>query len=84
MPGYRLLAVDIDGTLVSREDELSQATRAALERAGRAGIRIVLATGRRYRRVLPLVEPLGSVLLWTVPPPTILSTMRTLSKRSAE
>jgi len=56
---YRLLAIDIDGTLVNSRDELSPATREALARAGRSGIRVVLATGRRYSRALHLAEPLG-------------------------
>ena len=58
MSRYRLLAIDIDGTLVSREEELTPATRDALVRAGREGIHVVLATGRRYSRTLHLVEPL--------------------------
>jgi 5-amino-6-(5-phospho-D-ribitylamino)uracil phosphatase len=49
----------VDGTLVNSRDELTPATREALARAGRAGIHVVLATGRRYRRTLHLVEPLG-------------------------
>jgi 5-amino-6-(5-phospho-D-ribitylamino)uracil phosphatase len=57
-PVYRLLAIDIDGTLVNSRDELTPATRAALARAGAAGIRVVLATGRRYSHALALVEPL--------------------------
>jgi Cof subfamily protein (haloacid dehalogenase superfamily) len=56
---FRLLAIDIDGTLVNSQEELSPATQAALARAGRAGIHLVLATGRRYSRTLHLVEPLG-------------------------
>lgn len=59
MPPYRLLAIDIDGTLVNSRDELTPPTRRALVRAGNAGIRVVLATGRRYSRTLHLVEPLG-------------------------
>lgn len=59
MPRYRLLAIDIDGTLVNSRDELTLATREALARAGAAGIRVVLATGRRYSRTLHLVEPLA-------------------------
>ncbi len=59
MPRYRLLAIDIDGTLVNSRDELTDATRQALLRATEAGVQIVLATGRRYSRALPLVEPLG-------------------------
>ncbi len=53
------MAIDIDGTLVNSRDELTPRVRAALTRAGRSGIRIVLASGRRYSRVLPLVEPLA-------------------------
>ena len=59
MPRYRLLAIDIDGTLVNSRDELTDRTRQALRRATESGMRIVLATGRRYSRALPLVEPLG-------------------------
>lgn len=55
----RMLAIDIDGTLVNSRDELTPATREALRRASREGIQVVLATGRRYSRALPLVEPLG-------------------------
>ncbi len=59
MPRYRLLAIDIDGTLLNTRDQLTPATRDALVRAGEAGIHVVLATGRRYSRTLHLVEPLG-------------------------
>jgi Cof subfamily protein (haloacid dehalogenase superfamily) len=59
MSPFRLLAIDIDGTLVNSRDELTQVTRDALIRAGRSGIQVVLATGRRYSRTLHLIEPLG-------------------------
>lgn len=59
MSRYKLLAIDIDGTLVDLHDQVSPPTRAALARAGEAGIRIVLATGRRYARALPIVDALG-------------------------
>jgi Cof subfamily protein (haloacid dehalogenase superfamily) len=55
---YRLLAIDIDGTLVNTRDELTPATRQALVHAGETGIHVVLATGRRYSRTLHLVAPL--------------------------
>ncbi len=58
-PPYRLLAVDIDGTLLNSSDEMTPATQAALRRAIAAGIRVVLATGRRYGQTLHLLEPLG-------------------------
>jgi Cof subfamily protein (haloacid dehalogenase superfamily) len=59
MPRYRLLAVDIDGTLVNSRNELTPSTCGALRRAMAAGIHVVLATGRRYSHTLHLVEPLG-------------------------
>jgi hypothetical protein len=52
----RLLAIDIDVTLVNSRDELTEPTRRALRRACDAGLKIVLATGRRYSRALPLVD----------------------------
>ncbi len=55
----RLLAIDIDGTLVNSRDELTPEVCTALKTAKAAGVEIVLATGRRYSRALPLVEPLG-------------------------
>lgn len=59
MLDYRLLAVDIDGTLVNSQDRLTETTCRAIRRAGTAGLQVVLATGRRYSRALPLVESLG-------------------------
>ncbi len=58
MPRYRLLALDIDGTLVNSDHALTDPTRLAVLRAKQAGLEVVLATGRRYSRTLPLVEPL--------------------------
>lgn len=55
----RLLALDIDGTLVNGEHELTSATRDAVRRAKSAGVEVALVTGRRYSRTLPLVEPIG-------------------------
>jgi Cof subfamily protein (haloacid dehalogenase superfamily) len=59
VPRYRLLAIDIDGTLVDLDDQITQQTHAALDRAAAAGVAIVLATGRRYARALPVVQRLG-------------------------
>lgn len=55
----RLIALDVDGTLAARGDEVSPATRAALHRAARSGVRVAIATGRRYRTTLRVVESLG-------------------------
>ena len=37
MPRYRLLAIDVDGTLVNSSDELTPATQAALRSANGRG-----------------------------------------------
>jgi hypothetical protein len=44
---FRALALDYDGTLASH-DHLADATIAALERARRSGLRLVLVTGRTF------------------------------------
>lgn len=44
----RLIAFDLDGTLLTTEKELTPENRAALERAAEAGIVLVPATGRFY------------------------------------
>ena len=56
---YRILALDVDGTLLDREGTLRPRTAEAVARAARAGIRPVLCTGRRYRRAWPVAEQLG-------------------------
>jgi 5-amino-6-(5-phospho-D-ribitylamino)uracil phosphatase len=56
---FRLLALDVDGTLLDREGRLRPSTAEAVARAAAAGIRPVLCTGRRYRRARPIAERLG-------------------------
>lgn len=58
-PRYRILALDVDGTLLDRFGALRTTTADAVARAARAGIRPVLCTGRRYRRARPIAEQLG-------------------------
>lgn len=45
---YRLLALDMDGTLLTGEGHVTPASRAALQAAQDAGCRLVPATGRNY------------------------------------
>lgn len=59
MKGMRLLALDVDGTLVRRGDEIGPRTLEALARAHEAGLRVALATGRRWRRARRVAEALG-------------------------
>lgn len=58
-PRYRILALDVDGTLLDRGGDLRASTIEAVARAARAGIRPILCTGRRYRRARPIADLLG-------------------------
>jgi len=55
----RLIAIDLDGTLLNSKVELPQQNRSALRRAHEAGIEIVLGTGRRHDFALPIAQSLG-------------------------
>lgn len=56
---FRILALDVDGTLLDGRGALRPGTAEAVSRAARAGIRPVLCTGRRFRRARPIAERLG-------------------------
>ncbi len=54
----RLLALDLDGTLLGRGDAIGDDDRAALAAARRAGIQVTLATGRITTGALPTARAL--------------------------
>jgi Cof subfamily protein (haloacid dehalogenase superfamily) len=56
---YRLLGLDVDGTLLDPDGELRDEVCQALAEARHAGLEVVLCTGRRLRTVLPLARELG-------------------------
>jgi Cof subfamily protein (haloacid dehalogenase superfamily) len=58
-PSIRLLATDIDGTLLNPQFQISKRDMSALRRAQAAGIEIVLVTGRRHTFALPIANQLG-------------------------
>jgi Cof subfamily protein (haloacid dehalogenase superfamily) len=55
-PPVRLLALDIDGTLLNSRKEISSRNRAALVAASEAGVRIALVTGRRFPAARRIAE----------------------------
>jgi Cof subfamily protein (haloacid dehalogenase superfamily) len=55
----RLLALDIDGTLLNPQFEISGFDLAALQRARESGIEVLLVTGRRHDFALPIAQQLG-------------------------
>src|SRR5947209_19784199 len=55
----RLLALDMDGTLLNSRGLLSERNRLAIERARERGVQTALVTGRRFRDARPLALELG-------------------------
>lgn len=55
----RLIALDLDGTLLDPRGELSERNRAAIASARETGARVTLVTGRRFRDARPLALELG-------------------------
>lgn len=55
----RLIAIDLDGTLLNSKVELPPANLDALRRAHQAGIEIVLGTGRRHDFAMPIAQSIG-------------------------
>ncbi len=55
----RLLAIDLDGTLVNHDLVMNPRDVAAVKAASAAGVAVVLATGRMFKSSLRFAEPLG-------------------------
>jgi hypothetical protein len=59
---FRLLALDIDGTLLDSDKDVSARTRAAIAAAREQGVQLVLVTGRRYPAARRVAEALGGAV----------------------
>jgi Cof subfamily protein (haloacid dehalogenase superfamily) len=59
MEGTRLVASDLDGTLLRPDETVSDRTRGALAAARDAGITVVLVSGRPPRSLGPIAERIG-------------------------
>ena len=55
----RLIAVDVDGTLLNSKHELSERSEAALRKAIAQGIEVVLATGKTRNSTMQYIEKLA-------------------------
>src|SRR6266852_1179779 len=62
----RLIALDIDGTLLDSRWQLPPANRAAIAEAARRGIEVALVTGRRYDFAMPVARQIDSPLTMIV------------------
>ena len=54
----KLIAIDIDGTLINSKQELTQATIDALEAAAKAGVHVCICTGRPLTEFRQYIEKL--------------------------
>ncbi|GAA3250422.1 Cof-type HAD-IIB family hydrolase [Pseudonocardia petroleophila] len=59
MQAPRLVATDVDGTLLDPHDQVTHRTAAVIGRAVAAGVGFVLVTGRPPRWIPPVVEAVG-------------------------
>jgi hypothetical protein len=57
--GIRMIAIDMDGTLLGEDGHVSPRNLAALQAAHAAGVEIVVATGRRHSFAMKVLRPLG-------------------------
>jgi Cof subfamily protein (haloacid dehalogenase superfamily) len=62
----KLIALDIDGTLLDSKWTLPEANRAAITEATRRGIEVALVTGRRYDFAMPIAVQVGAPLTMIV------------------
>lgn len=61
-PLIKLIAIDIDGTLLDPDGRITLRVQSAIREAQRAGIIIALATARRYAGALQVADRLGLAL----------------------
>lgn len=66
MMPVKLIALDIDGTLLDSRWQVSDANRQAIAEAARRGIEIALVTGRRYDFAMPIARQLDAPLTMIV------------------
>ncbi|MFC4775568.1 Cof-type HAD-IIB family hydrolase [Paenibacillus sp. GCM10023252] len=58
MGDYKLIALDMDGTLLNEQSEISEENQYWIQRAQDAGIIVSFSTGRGFRSALPYAEQL--------------------------
>jgi HAD superfamily hydrolase (TIGR01484 family) len=59
MGKYKLIALDMDGTLLNEEKLISMPNRKAILSAMEAGVTVIFSTGRGVQSAMPYVEELG-------------------------
>ena len=62
----RLVALDVDGTIVDYDDVLTEPVRDVVGQVARSGVHVVVATGRSLHTTLPILDRLGLTTGWAV------------------
>lgn len=57
----KLIASDLDGTIVAKDGTISERTKRAFLQARESGIQIVFVTGRPFRWLTPIIEAFGGM-----------------------
>ncbi len=56
---YRIIAVDLDGTLLTAHKTILPESLAALEKAQQAGVKVIIVTGRHHVAIHPFYQALA-------------------------
>jgi hydroxymethylpyrimidine pyrophosphatase-like HAD family hydrolase len=62
----KLVALDIDGTILDHDQQLSDRVRTAVRSVADLGIHVVIATGRSLHETIPVLDRLGMLSGWAV------------------
>jgi Cof subfamily protein (haloacid dehalogenase superfamily) len=57
---WKMLALDLDGTTLNDQEEISEANLTAIRRASRAGVKVIVTTGRSYSSALRFIKQLDT------------------------
>ena len=56
---YKLIAIDMDGTLLNKEGKVSEKNRQAIKKATENGVKVVITTGRGFSGIERFLDELG-------------------------
>ncbi|TBL71538.1 Cof-type HAD-IIB family hydrolase [Paenibacillus thalictri] len=59
MGHYKLIALDMDGTLLNEDKAISEGNRKAIQAAKAAGVTVVLSTGRNLHNIMAYIDELA-------------------------
>lgn len=60
MTEYKLIAIDIDGTLLKNDESISEETKKAIKRCDDNGVKVCLCTGRNVKNTVKVVKQLNN------------------------